>query len=254
MGAHKNAFATKAADTRSGLLTFDPEAGILIGADWHRGDREFMVRDPADAALVSKVADATVAQAREAVDAAVAAGDVWAAKNPRERSVFELMLRNRDELADLIVAENGKARADALAEVYYAAEFFRWYGEEPVRLDGTYAAAPAGGARTIVHHRPVGVAALVTPWNFPAGMVARKVAPALAAGGTVALKPAEETPLTALGRCSPVHQNPIHQHRLVIQATRHRRIGGCPSEATKRLKPQSVIVTAANQKGLRWSI
>jgi succinate-semialdehyde dehydrogenase / glutarate-semialdehyde dehydrogenase len=137
------------------------------------------------------------------VDSATAAGPGWAAMPPRERSellrrTFELMLRDRDELAELISAENGKALADARAEVTYAAEFFRWFAEEGVRTGGDYGVAPAGGTRTVVTHKPVGVAALVTPWNFPAAMATRKLAPALAAGCTTVLKPASETPLTTL--------------------------------------------------------
>ena len=111
---------------------------------------------------------------------------------------FDLMMRDQHELAELIVDENGKSRTDARAEVAYAAEFFRWFAEEAVRAGGDYGASPAGGARTVVTHRPVGVAALVTPWNFPAAMATRKIAPALAAGCTVVLKPASETPLTAI--------------------------------------------------------
>jgi succinate-semialdehyde dehydrogenase/glutarate-semialdehyde dehydrogenase len=108
------------------------------------------------------------------------------------------MLRDKDELAVLISQENGKSLADAAAEIVYAAEFFRWFSEEAVRPGGEYGEAPAGGARTLVTHRPVGVAALVTPWNFPAAMATRKIGPALAAGCTVVLKPAELTPLTAI--------------------------------------------------------
>jgi succinate-semialdehyde dehydrogenase/glutarate-semialdehyde dehydrogenase len=108
------------------------------------------------------------------------------------------MLRDRDELAALIARENGKSLVEAAAEVGYAAEFFRWFAEEAVRAGGDYGESPAGGSRSFVTHRPVGVAALVTPWNFPAAMATRKIAPALAAGCTVVLKPAAETPLTAL--------------------------------------------------------
>jgi succinate-semialdehyde dehydrogenase/glutarate-semialdehyde dehydrogenase len=108
------------------------------------------------------------------------------------------MVRDHARLAAQISDENGKARADAEAEVGYAAEFFRWFSEEAVRSEGDYATAPASGAKTLVTHQPVGVAALVTPWNFPAAMATRKIAPALAAGCTVVLKPAAETPLTAL--------------------------------------------------------
>jgi succinate-semialdehyde dehydrogenase/glutarate-semialdehyde dehydrogenase len=122
---------------------------------------------------------------------------------PRTRSellsrVRDLMLRDADRLAALIALENGKSLVDARGEVTYAAEFFRWYAEEAVRPHGDFGSSPAGGTRTIVTHKPVGVAALVTPWNFPAAMATRKIAPALAAGCTVVLKPAGETPLTAL--------------------------------------------------------
>ena len=122
---------------------------------------------------------------------------------PRQRSeilrrTYELMMRDTDELAAMICAENGKSLTDARGEVTYAAEFFRWFAEEGVRTGGDYGVSPAGGTRTVVTHKPVGVAALVTPWNFPAAMATRKIAPALAAGCTVVLKPASETPLTAL--------------------------------------------------------
>ncbi|MGH7788352.1 MAG: NAD-dependent succinate-semialdehyde dehydrogenase, partial [Candidatus Binatia bacterium] len=127
----------------------------------------------------------------------------WAARAPRERSeilrrAFELMLARADALAELIVRENGKPIAEARGEVAYAAEFFRWYAEEAVRLDGRLATAPGGSNRILVLHQPIGVALLITPWNFPAAMATRKIGPALAAGCAVVLKPASETPLTAL--------------------------------------------------------
>ena len=164
---------------------------------------EFAVDNPATGEVIGRVPDSGPAEATAAVDAADAAARGWAATPARRRSellhrTFELMLRDRDELAALIVAENGKPRADALGEITYAAEFFRWYAEEAVRPAGHYGPAPAGGVRTVVTQRPVGIAALVTPWNFPAAMATRKIAPALAAGCTVVLKPAAETPLTAL--------------------------------------------------------
>ena len=114
------------------------------------------------------------------------------------RRAFEAMLRRADEIALLITRENGKALADARAEVGYAAEFFRWFAEEAVRIEGDYRVAPLGGTRTVVTHQPVGIALLITPWNFPAAMATRKIGPALAAGCTVVLKPASDTPLTAL--------------------------------------------------------
>ncbi len=163
----------------------------------------FEVHDPATGATIAHVADGTAGDATRAVDAAASAFPGWAATPPRQRAealrrAYELMMRDADRLTALICAENGKSQADARAEVGYAAEFFRWFSEEAVRPDGEYGEAPAGGARTILTQRPVGVAALVTPWNFPAAMATRKIAPALAAGCTVVLKPAAETPLTAL--------------------------------------------------------
>lgn len=167
------------------------------------GTTTFDVLDPASLEVIEKIADHDATDATKAVDRAAAAFNGWSRTPPRERSevlhrAFELMIRDKDDLAALIGRENGKSLADAAAEVRYAAEFFRWFAEEAVRSDGDYGIAPAGGTRSIVHHRPVGVAALVTPWNFPAAMAARKLAPALAAGCTAVLKPAAETPLTAL--------------------------------------------------------
>ena len=163
----------------------------------------FTVLDPATGERVAELADGTVDDATAAVDAAADAFPSWSATPPRRRSdvlrrAYELMLDDADRLAGLIARENGKSLADARAEVGYAAEFFRWFAEEAVRPDGSYGESPAGGTRTIVTSKPVGVAALVTPWNFPAAMATRKIGPALAAGCTVVLKPAAETPLTAL--------------------------------------------------------
>ncbi|NEA30549.1 NAD-dependent succinate-semialdehyde dehydrogenase [Streptomyces sp. SID13031] len=166
------------------------------------GLRTFPVYNPATEAIIAELPNGTAAEATAAVDAAAAAGPAWAATAPRTRAevlrrAYELIVADIDKLSALITAENGKSEADARAEVSYAAEFFRWFSEEAVRTEGSYGSSPAGGTRTIVTHRPVGIAALVTPWNFPAAMATRKIAPALAAGCTVVLKPASETPLTA---------------------------------------------------------
>jgi succinate-semialdehyde dehydrogenase/glutarate-semialdehyde dehydrogenase len=163
----------------------------------------FPVEDPATLEVLAQVPDLGPDRAREATDRAAAALEPWSRTSPRRRSevlrrAFELMHRDEARLTTLISRENGKSLTDAAAEVGYAAEFFRWFSEEAVRPGGEYGEAPGGGTRTIVTHRPVGVAALVTPWNFPAAMATRKVAPALAAGCTAVLKPAAETPLTAL--------------------------------------------------------
>ena len=183
----------------------DPARGVWIGGRGRpaTNGREIAVLDPATGDVIARVSDGGVAEAVSAVAAASSAFTSWSQAAPRRRSsvlmsAFQRMLDDADRLAELIVWENGKALADAKSEVIYAAEFFRWYAEECVRSDGQYGESAPGGTRTIVTSRPVGVAALVTPWNFPAAMVTRKIAPALAAGCTVVLKPAEETPLTAL--------------------------------------------------------
>jgi succinate-semialdehyde dehydrogenase/glutarate-semialdehyde dehydrogenase len=163
----------------------------------------FDVVDPATGEVLTTVADGTVDDAIAAVDAADAAAAGWAATAPRERAevlrrAFELMIGRADELAHLMSLENGKALPDARGEVAYAAEFFRWYSEEAVRATGELTTAPSGANRILVVRQPVGIAVLVTPWNFPAAMATRKIGPALAAGCTVVLKPASDTPLTAL--------------------------------------------------------
>jgi len=163
----------------------------------------FPVDNPATGEVITRVANGDGADATAAVAAAHAALPGWRDTPARARSealtrCYQLMVRDRDRLAALVMAENGKSRTDAIGEITYAAEFFRWYAEEAVRSGGDYGATPSGGARTVVTHRAVGVAALVTPWNFPAAMATRKIAPALAAGCTVVLKPAAETPMTAI--------------------------------------------------------
>ena len=177
---------------------------LFIDGEWRPGGAgEFDVENPADRSVIAQVANGDVADATAAVDAAAKALPSWRALPPRQRSemlrrTYELIIRDTDELATMISAENGKSLTDARGEVTYAAEFFRWFAEECVRAGGDYGISPTGGARTVVTHKPVGVAALVTPWNFPAAMATRKIAPALAASCTVVLKPASETPLTAL--------------------------------------------------------
>jgi succinate-semialdehyde dehydrogenase / glutarate-semialdehyde dehydrogenase len=178
---------------------------LYIGGKWRKSsdNQRFDVIDPATEKTVASVASASVEDARAAVDAASAAMEGWAAKKPRERAevlrkAFELIIRDTERFAKLMTIENGKALPDSRAEVAYAAEFFRWYAEEAVRNIGEVSRAPSSGARIFVQHKPAGVAVLVTPWNFPAAMATRKIGPALAAGCSVVLKPASETPLTML--------------------------------------------------------
>jgi succinate-semialdehyde dehydrogenase/glutarate-semialdehyde dehydrogenase len=181
------------------------DTDLFIGGKWvpaSSGNR-FDVLDPASGDVIASVADGGEADAIAAVDAAADAAKAWAATPPRVRGehlrrAFELMTARADELARLISLENGKALTDAKGEVTYAAEFFRWFAEEAVRGEGIVSTAPSGANRILVVRQPVGISVLVTPWNFPAAMATRKIGPALAAGCTVILKPASDTPLTAL--------------------------------------------------------
>jgi succinate-semialdehyde dehydrogenase/glutarate-semialdehyde dehydrogenase len=178
---------------------------LLIAGRWmDASDQQtFDVDDPATGEVIAVVANASVDDGLAAVSAASAALPAWAATPPRQRGemlrrAFELMTQRAEDLSRLIVRENGKALSDARGEVAYAAEFFRWYAEEAVRAEGHIQTAPAGTNRILVLRQPIGVSILITPWNFPAAMATRKIGPALAAGCTVVLKPASDTPLTAL--------------------------------------------------------
>jgi succinate-semialdehyde dehydrogenase / glutarate-semialdehyde dehydrogenase len=178
---------------------------LYINGQWRDGaaGERFDVFNPANEEVLASVASAEIEDADAALDAAEAAFADWAARSPRQRSeilrkAWELMTSRLDEFARLITLENGKARGDAIGEATYAAEFFRWFAEEAVRADGLITRAPSSGARIVVQHKPAGIAVLVTPWNYPAAMGTRKIAPALAAGCPVIIKPASETPLTML--------------------------------------------------------
>lgn len=178
---------------------------LYINGEWHHGaaGERIDVLNPATEEVLASVASAEIEDADKALDAAQAAYLDWSTRKPRERSevlrkAWELMTARLEDFARLITLENGKAHADAIGEATYAAEFFRWFAEEAVRADGMITTAPASGARIIVQHKPAGIAVLVTPWNYPAAMGTRKIAPALAAGCPVIIKPASETPLTML--------------------------------------------------------
>ena len=178
---------------------------LYIDGFWQSGteNKLFDVINPADETVITSVASASVDDAKAAINAAQNAFADWAGRTPRERSIvlrkaFDLMTERLDDFAKLIILENGKAYPDAIGEATYAAEFFRWFSEEAVRSDGMITHAPASGARIVVQHKPAGIAVLITPWNYPAAMGTRKIAPALAAGCPVIIKPASETPLTML--------------------------------------------------------
>ncbi len=178
---------------------------LFIGGKWQAAEngKTLAVEDPSTGTTLCSVADASVADGKAALDAAVAAQAEWAATPPRERGeilrrTFELMTARADELALLMTLEMGKPVAESKGEIAYAAEFFRWFAEEAVRIDGGYQIAPNGKGRFVVLRQPVGPCLLITPWNFPAAMGARKIGPAVAAGCTMVIKPAAQTPLSML--------------------------------------------------------
>ncbi|MEM7324899.1 MAG: NAD-dependent succinate-semialdehyde dehydrogenase [Actinomycetota bacterium] len=178
---------------------------LLIGGSWTSGSdgEQITVLDPATGEAIAAVEAGTPADAVAACDAAAEAQKGWAATAPRVRSevlraCFQILVDHTDELGALITREHGKPLADATGEVAYAAEFFRWNAEEAVRIHGSLSTAPSGANKIIVRHPPIGVVVIVTPWNFPAAMITRKLAPALAAGNACVIKPPKETPLTAL--------------------------------------------------------
>jgi succinate-semialdehyde dehydrogenase/glutarate-semialdehyde dehydrogenase len=178
---------------------------LLIGGEWRdaTGGATFPVEDPATGATVCEVADATPDDARAALDAAVAAQADWAATPPNQRSeilhrAFLALGEQADELALLMTLEMGKAVAESKGEIAYAAEFFRWFSGEALRVDGYYKTAGNGQSRVLVMRQPVGPCYFITPWNFPNAMGTRKIGPAIAAGCTMVVKPAHQTPLSML--------------------------------------------------------
>jgi succinate-semialdehyde dehydrogenase/glutarate-semialdehyde dehydrogenase len=176
---------------------------LYINGEWVPGASTVSVTDPSDGSVIADVAIADEAQCDAAIAAADAVAVEWAATAPRFRSeilrkAFEIMTAEIEEIATLISRENGKAMPDARGEAAYAAEFFRWFAEETVRTPGDFRMSPSGDKRILVTHQPIGLSILITPWNFPAGMATRKIGPAIAAGCTMILKPATETPLTAM--------------------------------------------------------
>ncbi len=185
----------------SGLL----RAQAYIAGNWQDADSgaTFTVTDPASGALIGTVPSMGAAETRRAIDAAQAAQAGWRRKTARERAAvlrawYELMLANADDLALLMTTEQGKPLAEAKGEVVYAASFLEWFAEEAKRVSGDVLATPANDKRLVVVKEPVGVCAAITPWNFPLAMITRKAGPALAAGCAMVLKPAEDTPLSAL--------------------------------------------------------
>ncbi|MEI2809730.1 MAG: NAD-dependent succinate-semialdehyde dehydrogenase [Nocardioides sp.] len=190
----------------TGLDLLRPEhRRLFINGEWREAANgaRLTVFDPADESALTDIADGSAEDARAALDAAAGVQDAWAATSPRERgeilrSAFEAITARADDFAELISLEMGKPIAEAKGEVAYGAEFFRWFAEEAPRIHGRWMQAPAGGSRLLTIRKPVGPCLLITPWNFPLAMATRKMGPAIAAGCTMIVKPAELTPLTTL--------------------------------------------------------
>jgi succinate-semialdehyde dehydrogenase/glutarate-semialdehyde dehydrogenase len=185
------------------LIVMQLKTQLYIDGKWVNGSSTLAVTDPSDESVIANVQVSSDKECADAVDAADRAFKSWAKTAPRVRGeilrkAFEIMVAESDRLAEIVSRENGKVLTDAKGEILYAAEFFRWFSEEAVRINGEYRTSPSGDKKIVVTKQPIGVSLLITPWNFPAAMATRKIGPALAAGCTVILKPAGETPLTAI--------------------------------------------------------
>ena len=209
------------------------------------------VRNPATAETVSTVPNAGAAETRRAIEAASRAFPAWRAKSADERARilrrwYELMLTHQEDLASLMTSEQGKPLTESRGEIIYAASFIEWFAEEARRLYGDTIPSPWQDARIIVTREPVGVCAAITPWNFPAAMITRKVAPALAAGCTIIVKPAIQTPLSALAMAELAARAGVPVGVLSVVTGDARTIGG---ELTSNARVRKVTFTGSTQVG-----
>ncbi|HEY7720461.1 MAG TPA: NAD-dependent succinate-semialdehyde dehydrogenase [Pedococcus sp.] len=202
--------------------------GLLIGGSWRDSSDggTLKVEDPATGEVLTEVADATVADGRAALDAAVAAQRDWAKVPPRDRgeilrTAFERITERADEFAMLMTLEMGKTLAESRGEVTYGAEFFRWFSEEAVRVHGRWSVAPNGATRLMTMKAPVGPTLMITPWNFPLAMGTRKIGPAIAAGCTMVVKPASQTPLSMLALAQLLQECGLPEGVLNVVTTSH---------------------------------
>ncbi len=218
-------------DSEKSLLASVP-TGLFIGGTWRDAadGATLDVEDPSTGEVLAAVADAAVEDGRAALDAAVAAQAGWAATAPRDRgeilrAAFELVTARADDLALLMTLEMGKPLAESRGEIAYGAEFFRWFSEEAVRIAGRWSTAPNGATRLLTMKQPVGPCLMITPWNFPLAMGTRKIGPAIAAGCTMVVKPAAQTPLSMLALAAdpaprrPARRRAQRRHHLAAPAT-----------------------------------
>lgn len=243
---------------------------LFIGGEWvdAAAGETLDVRDPATNSVIRSIAAARADDGMRALDAAVAAADEWAATAPRVRgellrSAFELVRERADEFALLMTLEMGKPLAEARGEVAYGNEFLRWFSEEAVRITGRYGLNPEGTGRMVVSQRPVGPCYLITPWNFPLAMATRKIAPALAAGCTVVVKPAELTPLTTLYLAKVLQDVGVPAGVVNVVTTHHSREISEPIISDARLRKLSftgstpvgqALIKQASERVLRVSM
>ncbi|HYF71237.1 MAG TPA: NAD-dependent succinate-semialdehyde dehydrogenase [Nocardioides sp.] len=231
----------------NGLDLLGPaQRGLFIGGSWRdaEGGKRLDVIDPADGSVLTDVADGSIADAVEALDAAVEAQASWAATPPRERgeilrTAFGLVTERAEAFAHLMSLEMGKTVAEAKGEVAYGAEFFRWYAEEAVRIHGRWMQAPGGGSRLLTIKKPVGPCLFITPWNFPLAMGTRKIGPAVAAGCTMVVKPASQTPLTMLALAAVLEEAGLPAGVLNVVTTSHTGEFSSTLQADDRLRKVS---------------
>ena len=217
--------------TQTSVIDSVPK-GLLIGGQWRDGGdgQTIAVDDPATGRVLTHVAAATVADGRAALDAAVAAQADWARTPPRDRgellrAAYEKITARADDFAMLMTLEMGKTLAESRGEVAYGAEFFRWFSEEAVRVTGRWSTAPNGATRLMTMKQPVGPTLMITPWNFPLAMGTRKIGPAIAAGCTMVVKPASQTPLTMLALAELLRECGLPDGVLNVVMTSHETTG-----------------------------
>ncbi|WP_181309939.1 NAD-dependent succinate-semialdehyde dehydrogenase [Nocardioides campestrisoli] len=246
---------TQASGTRDGLEGV--ETRLFIGGTWRDADDAgtIDVLDPADGSVLASVADGGTAEAMAALDAAADAQAAWAATPPRERgellrAAYELVAQRADQFARVISLEMGKPLAEAKGEVTYGNEFLRWFSEEAVRVRGRWMENPVGGSRMLTMKKPVGPCLFITPWNFPLAMGTRKIGPALAAGCTVVIKPASQTPLTMLLLAQVLEEVGVPAGVVNVVTTSSSREVGAALMADPRLRKVSFTGSTEVGRGL----
>jgi len=243
--------------TQQSVLDTVPK-GLFIAGEWRDSSdgSSLAVDDPATGEILTHVADATVEDGRAALDAAVAAQSDWARTPPRDRAellraAYEKITERADEFAMLMTLEMGKTLAESRGEVTYGAEFFRWFSEEAVRVHGRYSTAPNGATRLLTMKQPVGPTLMITPWNFPLAMGTRKIGPAIAAGCTMVVKPAGQTPLTMLALADLLDGLGLPKGVLNVVTTSHGRTGAVMEPIIRDPRLRKLTFTGSTVVGQR---